>query len=104
MEVKRKQVNRARDEETEVSEGLWTTRRAARAKGLQPKNIPAEEPEDLWDTFQVARALGLRPKTIRQYCWMRKIPFLKIGRSVRFVPSTIRKILDEASIPARESL
>jgi hypothetical protein len=61
------------------------------------------EPEPLWDTPQVAVAMGAAEKTIRMRCWRGEIPFLKIGRSVRFRPSVIRSLLEAAEIPVRES-
>jgi excisionase family DNA binding protein len=60
-----------------------------------------ESPEPLWTVADVAVALGVRQATVRQYCWMRRIPFLKFGRVVRFRPSVIHQLLAEAERPAR---
>lgn len=61
------------------------------------------EPEPLWDTDDVAVALGSKPKTIRMRVWRNEIPYLRIGRSIRFRPSVIRALLEAAEVPARES-
>jgi len=51
---------------------------------------------------EVARMTGWRPATIRQKVWRRELPYLKLGRSVRFKEAEILKIIDASSIPALE--
>lgn len=43
----------------------------------------------LWDVGQVARYLNISVATVRAWVLNREIPFLKIGRLVRFVPADI---------------
>ena len=38
----------------------------------------------LLDTEEIAKYLHLSPRTISSWVWRRKIPYLKLGRSVRF--------------------
>lgn len=83
-----------------VDAAISRPRSATRRERRQ--GVPDEEPEPLWDTRQAARALGLAEKTVRQYVWLRQIPFLRINRAIRFRPSQIRQLLAEAEVPARE--
>lgn len=51
---------------------------------------------------EFAAALGLSPRTIRQWVWMRRIPFIRVGRAIRFRPETVNEIIDRGTIPALE--
>jgi excisionase family DNA binding protein len=51
---------------------------------------------------QVARLTGWRPATIRQKVWRRELPFVKLGRSVRFRESEIQKLIEGSAMPALE--
>lgn len=59
--------------------------------------------ERLLDVNEAAAALGKRVKTIRQMVWRRELEYLKIGRSIRFRPSTIAALVDQAVIPPRNA-
>ena len=50
---------------------------------------------------EAAVLLALSPQTLRQYVMCRKIPFYKIGKSVRFSESELETWLAEKRIPAR---
>jgi len=52
---------------------------------------------------QVSRLTGWRPATIRQKVWRRELPYIKLGRSVRFRESEITKFLEGSAMPALES-
>jgi len=52
---------------------------------------------------EVARLTGWRPATIRMKVWRRELPYVKLGRSVRFKESEISKIIEGSAIPALES-
>ncbi len=39
---------------------------------------------NLLDSIEMARFLNVKQSTIRQLCFKKKIPFLKVGRLVRF--------------------
>lgn len=51
---------------------------------------------------EFAAALGLSPKTTRQWTWMRKVPFVRVGRAIRFRPETVDEILNRGTVPAQE--
>lgn len=51
---------------------------------------------------EFAAALGLSPKTVRQWTWMRRVPFIRVGRAIRFRPETVNEIIDRGTIPALE--
>jgi excisionase family DNA binding protein len=52
---------------------------------------------------QVARLTGWRPATIRMKVWKRELPYIKLGRSVRFRESEIQKLIEGSEVPALES-
>ena len=52
---------------------------------------------------QVAQLTGWRPATIRMKVWRRELPYIKLGRSVRFKEDEIAKIIEGSAIPALES-
>jgi excisionase family DNA binding protein len=49
---------------------------------------------------EFAAALGVRPATVRQWVWMRKIPYLKVGRCVRFKRETVDRLIERSEVPA----
>jgi excisionase family DNA binding protein len=51
---------------------------------------------------QVSQLTGWRPATIRQKVWRRELPYVKLGRSVRFKESEISRLIEGSSIPALE--
>ncbi len=53
---------------------------------------------------QVSQMTGWRPATIRQKVWRRELPFVKLGRSVRFKEAEIARIIEDATIPARPAV
>lgn len=58
---------------------------------------------NLLTTEEFAAALGLSPKTVRQWTWMRRVPFVRVGRAIRFRPETVNEIIERGTIPALES-
>ena len=46
--------------------------------------------EQLWTAIDVARFLSVSERTVRAWQLDHKLPFLKIGGTVRFVPREIR--------------
>jgi excisionase family DNA binding protein len=56
----------------------------------------------LLTTDEFAAALGLSSKTIRQWTWTRRVPFVRVGRAIRFRPETVDEILNRGSVPALE--
>jgi excisionase family DNA binding protein len=57
-------------------------------------NITPDHVGQLLRIEEVAAKLAVRPRTIQ--CWMaaRKIPYIKLGHTVRFRPSDIEQMLD----------
>lgn len=51
---------------------------------------------------EVARLTGWRPATIRQKVWRRELPYIKLGRSVRFKEAEISKLIEGSEVPALE--
>ena len=49
----------------------------------------------LFNYIEAAKILGLQPQTLRQWVSAKRIPFLKLGKSVRFSPEMIEKIIRE---------
>ena len=50
---------------------------------------------DLLDLEEVARRLSTSPRHIRRMVFERRIPYVKVGRFVRFVPDDLARWLDE---------
>ena len=51
---------------------------------------------------EVARLTGWRPATVRQKVWRRELPYVKLGRNVRFKEESILKLIETSEIPALE--
>lgn len=47
--------------------------------------------EGLWDTVDVANFLKLKPFTVRKMVRQGRLPSIRIGRLIRFVPEVIRQ-------------
>ena len=56
----------------------------------------------LLTTEEFADALGLSPKTVRQWTWTRRVPFVRVGRAIRFHPETVTEIINRGEVPALE--
>jgi excisionase family DNA binding protein len=54
--------------------------------------------EATWSVAQVCDYLGSTPNTIRVWCSKRRIPYVKVGRKVRFIPADLRKWVEEGRI------
>ena len=54
------------------------------------------------DVKEFADAVGLSPKTIRQWVWMRRVSYVRVGRVIRFRPETVQEILNRGTVPALE--
>ncbi|HVA08948.1 MAG TPA: helix-turn-helix domain-containing protein [Acidimicrobiales bacterium] len=57
----------------------------------------------LLDTDAVAVALGVTPRHIRRLVAERRIPFLKVGRFVRFDPAALNVWLDDLRVEPERS-
>ena len=56
----------------------------------------------LLSVTEFANVVGLSPKTIRQWVWMRRVPYLRVGRAIRFRQETVEEILRRGEVPALE--
>ena len=60
--------------------------------------------EPLWTADDVAQYLRVSTTTVRTWQHSRRLPFLKIGGTVRFIPSEIRRLVadsrEEGRLPA----
>lgn len=52
----------------------------------------------LLDTHAVAKALGITPRHVQRLVAERRIPFLKVGRFVRFDPAVLNVWLEEQRV------
>jgi excisionase family DNA binding protein len=64
--------------------------------------MPAQKLVHLRSLAQAAEELGVSINTLRAWVYRRRIPYIKIGRSVRVSEETIQRIIDRGSIPALE--
>ena len=60
------------------------------------------EDEPLWTTRQVAAYLAVSEATIRSWQHSHRIPFVKVGGSIRYVPVAIRNLIRECEVEPRE--
>lgn len=51
-------------------------------------------PEKLWTVADVAEYLGVTERTVRTWQQSHRLPFLKIGGTVRFRPTDVRSWID----------
>lgn len=47
---------------------------------------------------ELAAELGLAKTTLREWCWQKRIPFVKLGRAVRFRRADIEAWLAEHTV------
>lgn len=52
----------------------------------------------LWSIKQAALKLSVSEKTLRDWVYKRKVPFVKVGNLVRFIPSEIEEWIQERSV------
>jgi excisionase family DNA binding protein len=56
----------------------------------------------LLNVDEFAAAVGWKPATVRQKVWRRQIDFVRMGRSIRFKPETVQKLIERGTVPALE--
>ena len=49
----------------------------------------------LWDIHKTSQMLSVAEKTLRDWVHKRRIPFKKVGKLIRFIPSEIRHWIEE---------
>ena len=50
----------------------------------------------------VSQITGWKPATIRQKVWRRQLPFVKLGRNIRFKEDDITHLIEQSVVPALE--
>ena len=59
-----------------------------------------ETPVDLWDIEQLSNHLAVSERYVRRMVYERKVPYLKVGKYVRFDPAEITDWLAQMRITA----
>jgi excisionase family DNA binding protein len=57
--------------------------------------------ETLLDIDELGTLINIKTATLRKYVALRKIPFVKVGRLVRFSPSEIEQWLTRCKVPVQ---
>ena len=52
----------------------------------------------LWDTNQAAKFLGVRPWTLRQWVCEKRVPYIKLGKLVKFDRSRLEHWIKNQSV------
>lgn len=55
--------------------------------------------EKLMNHVEAAEYIGSTPGSVRWMCSMRRIPHVKLGRSVRFIRSDLDRWIEERRVP-----
>jgi excisionase family DNA binding protein len=58
----------------------------------------------LIDVLAAAERLGTTERHVRNLVYRQRIPYVKVGRLVRFDVAELERWLDERRVPARESV
>jgi excisionase family DNA binding protein len=66
--------------------------------------VTRNQPSNLLTTDEFAAALGISPKTVRSWTFYRKVPFVRIGRAIRFKRETVNELIDGGTVKADERL
>ncbi len=61
---------------------------------------PSEQPDDiqLLNIAEAARFLSVSPSTLYGWVWQRRIPFVKLGRAVRFDKADLEEYIDRNKV------
>jgi excisionase family DNA binding protein len=65
--------------------------------------MPAETPTTrsrLLTIEKAAEVLGVTPRMVRRLTASRRLPFVKVGRLVRFRDADLAKFIEEGTVPA----
>jgi len=66
-----------------------------------PKSPTLLIDNQLWSINRLAEYLSVPVATVRDWCYKRLIPFVKVGRHIRFKPSDIEVWLKQRSQQCR---
>jgi excisionase family DNA binding protein len=59
--------------------------------------------ERLLTVDELAELVGWKPATVRQKVWRRQIEFVRVGRSIRFRPESVEKLIERGTVAAIET-
>jgi excisionase family DNA binding protein len=76
--------------------------RHERGAAMSDKERPCREEVRLLNIKEAARFLGTTDKTLYTKIWRREIPFIKIGRSVRFDVRDLEALIERSRVRAEE--
>ena len=74
----------------------------ARGATMPDKERPGREEVRLLNIKEAARFLGTTEKTLYSKIWRREIPFIKLGRSVRFDVRDLEAVIERSRVRAEE--
>jgi excisionase family DNA binding protein len=57
--------------------------------------------QGLLNVEQFAMVTGWSPATVRMKVWRREIEFVRMGRSIRFRPEIVQRLIEENTVPAQ---
>jgi len=66
------------------------------------KGMARTELGRLIDLAEASEILGVAPKTLRTWIHLRKISYVQIGREYRIKEETLREVIEQNSVIARE--
>jgi excisionase family DNA binding protein len=69
---------------------------------MRDKEHPVREEVRLLNIKEAARFLGTTDKTLYTKIWRREIPFIKLGRSVRFDVMDLEALIERSRVRAEE--
>ena len=64
--------------------------------------VTATRPTQLVNVNEAAQFLAVSPSTLYGWVWQRRIPFVKVGRAVRFDMADLEHFISQNRIRARE--
>jgi excisionase family DNA binding protein len=75
----------------------------SRRVGPMHEKMPTPRKEiRLMTVRQAAEYLGTTPATLYTKVWRREIPFIKLGRSVRFDKNDLNELIDDSRVKPRQ--
>jgi excisionase family DNA binding protein len=69
---------------------------------MSDKERPGREEVRLLNIKEAARYLGTTDKTLYTKIWRREIPFIKLGRSVRFDVRDLEALIERSRVRTEE--
>ena len=64
--------------------------------------VSVARPTQLVNVNEAAQFLAVSPSTLYGWVWQRRIPFVKVGRAVRFDMADLERFISQNRIRARE--